>query len=91
MAGPKIPKTPNSGYGRILITDRLVARVGGRSPVASADDLIRELEQLVAERPDFAPAYAYLARLYAAESRAEEAARAAERRDVLARAAAHRR
>lgn len=70
---------------------RLVARFGGRSPLASADDLIRELEHLVAERPDFAPAHAYLAKLYAAQSRFDEAARAAQRRDVLARVVAYRR
>ena len=62
---------------------RFLAAVTWSSPPRSRPELIRELEKVAAEHPDFAPVYQYLAVFYRQEQRPEDAARVLERRDLL--------
>ena len=55
---------------------RLAARATGRTVMESRADLIRELEILAEEHPDFAPTYRYLAFYYHADGRVQDAERA---------------
>ena len=70
-------------YQRWPAWKRFLAAVTWSSPPRSRPELIRELEKVAAEHPDFAPVYQYLAVFYRLEQRPEDAARVLERRDLL--------
>ncbi len=71
------------GYQGWPAWKRFLMVVTGNSPARSRPELIRELEKMAADHPDFAPAYHFLAVFYRLEHRPEDAARALERRDLL--------
>lgn len=70
-------------YQRWPAWKRFLATVTGSAPPRSRPELIRELEKVAAEHPDFAPVYQYLAVFYRQEQRPEDAARVLERRNLL--------
>jgi arylsulfatase A-like enzyme len=55
---------------------RFLASITRSAPARSASEVIRELEKLAAEHPDFAAVYQYLTVFYRKEQRYEDAARA---------------
>lgn len=64
---------------------RLVLRLGGKTLIDSRAELIRQLERLASNHPDFAPVYQNLARFYEEEQRPADAERATQRFDALTR------
>lgn len=58
---------------------KLMNLVRGRPVVASRPELVRELEQLASDHPDFAPVHQYLGAFYQEEERPEDAERARQR------------
>jgi hypothetical protein len=70
-------------YPRWPAWRRFLTAVTWSSPPRRRPELIRELEKVAAEHPDFAPVYQYLAVFYRQEQRHEDAARVLERRDLL--------
>ncbi len=72
-------------YPRMPAWYRLLLRLGGNRVIDSRADLIRHLERLAAEHPDFAPVYQRLADFYEQEQRPADAVRARERFDELTR------
>jgi hypothetical protein len=64
---------------RLPLWKRAVARLSRRSLPHDAPAAIRELEQMAAATPDFAPIHYVLKQLYTAQGRSDEARRAGER------------
>jgi hypothetical protein len=64
---------------RLPLWMRVLAWASGDSRASSPAALIRELERLAADHPDFSPVQWYLAELYRRENRPEEARQASER------------
>jgi arylsulfatase A-like enzyme len=62
---------------------RFLVAVTRSSSARSRPELIRELEKVAADHPDFAPVYQFLAVFYRLEQRPEDAARVLERQALL--------
>ena len=68
--------TAPSRASEMTMLQRLATRFAGHRVIRDQETLVRELEALSAEHPDFAAAYHYLADAYRAVGRSEEAKRA---------------
>ena len=64
---------------------RFAARLQGNTLIDSRAELIRQLEQLASDHPDFAPVHQHLARFYEEEQRPADAAAATQRFDAMTR------
>jgi hypothetical protein len=63
----------------------LFVPLGGKTLIDSRAKLIRQLERLASDPPDFAPVYQHLATFYEEEQRPADAARARQHFDALTR------
>lgn len=70
-------------YRNLPAWKQILASVTRSAPPRDPREMIRELEEIAAENPDFTPVYQYLAVFYRRDQRFEDAARALERRDQL--------